>query len=54
MLFQKYPRRLPFEINEYLAKEMTAMLAELGYQSIECRKDINGKDRMMKAKKGNS
>ena len=45
---------LYFEINEYLAKEMTAMLAELGYQSIECRKDINGKDRMMKAKKGNS
>ncbi len=40
---------LYFEINEYLAKEMTSMLIDLGYTSIECRKDLNGKDRMMKA-----
>lgn len=42
---------LYFEINEYLAKEMTEMFETLGYKSIECRKDINGKDRMMKARK---
>ncbi|MCG8582004.1 MAG: peptide chain release factor N(5)-glutamine methyltransferase [Bacteroidales bacterium] len=42
---------LYFEINEYLAAEMTSMLDKLGYKNIECRKDLNGKDRMMKAKK---
>ncbi len=42
---------LYFEINEYLAKDMTDMLSQLGYSNIECRKDINGKDRMMKAVK---
>lgn len=42
---------LYFEINEYLSPEMTDMLTEMGYFSIECRKDINGKDRMMKAHK---
>lgn len=41
--------RLYFEINEYLAKEMMDLLTSLGYTSIECRKDINGKDRMMRA-----
>ncbi|MBR8534796.1 peptide chain release factor N(5)-glutamine methyltransferase [Carboxylicivirga sediminis] len=40
---------LYFEINEYLAKEMTELLRDTGYSNIECRKDINGKDRMMKA-----
>ncbi|MCU4154778.1 peptide chain release factor N(5)-glutamine methyltransferase [Carboxylicivirga sp. A043] len=43
---------LYFEINEYLSKEMTSMLHELGYKNIVCRKDLNGKDRMMKAQKG--
>ncbi len=42
---------LYFEINEYLAKEMTELLISLGYSDVTCRKDINGKDRMMKAQK---
>lgn len=40
-----------FEINEYLAKEMQLMLENLGYGQVVCRKDLNGKDRMMKAVK---
>lgn len=38
-----------FEINEYLQKEMTELLTNIGYINIECRKDIQGKARMMKA-----
>ena len=38
-----------FEINEVYGKEVTAMLAAKGYQHIELRKDMQGKDRMMKA-----
>jgi len=41
-----------FEINEYLEKEMTEMLCNIGYLNIECRKDINGRARMMKAQLG--
>ncbi|TRX72143.1 peptide chain release factor N(5)-glutamine methyltransferase [Carboxylicivirga sp. M1479] len=41
---------LYFEINEYLAKDMEAMLSTAGFNNIEYRKDINGKDRMMKAR----
>lgn len=40
---------LYFEINEYLAAEMEVLLLSLGFTNIKCRKDINGKDRMMKA-----
>jgi len=40
---------LYFEINEFLAEDMTEMLSHLGYSNIECRKDINGRNRMMKA-----
>ena len=39
---------LYFEINEALAKEVTILLKELNYSEIEIRKDINGKDRMVK------
>jgi len=38
-----------FEINEYLGKEMETLLLDLGYHSVICRKDLSGKDRMMKA-----
>lgn len=41
--------QLFFEINEYLEREMVDMLTSLGYANIECRKDINGKARMMRA-----
>ncbi len=40
-----------FEINEYLAEEMRTLLTDLGYHSVICRQDLNGKDRMMKATK---
>ncbi len=41
---------LYFEINEDLSKETTNALSELGFTS-EIRKDINGKCRMIKAKR---
>jgi len=37
-----------FEINEYLATEMIALLKSEGFQNIEINKDIFGKDRMLK------
>ncbi|PXY00911.1 peptide chain release factor N(5)-glutamine methyltransferase [Marinifilum breve] len=41
--------RLYFEINENLGREMTVLLEQKGFSSIQVRKDINGKDRMMSA-----
>lgn len=38
-----------FEINEYLGKEMTEMLRLLGFQNVLLKKDLFGKDRMIKA-----
>jgi release factor glutamine methyltransferase len=38
-----------FEINEALGKEVIEMLANKGFQQIELRKDLQGKDRMVKA-----
>lgn len=43
--------KLYFEINQYLAKETMSLLKEKGFGSIELKKDIFGKDRMIKAKK---
>lgn len=40
---------LYFEINEYLGKEMTALLSQLGFKNCTIKKDIYGKDRMMRA-----
>ncbi len=37
-----------FEINEYLAVELTQLLKSEGFQNIEVKKDIFGKDRMLK------
>ncbi|WP_340113750.1 peptide chain release factor N(5)-glutamine methyltransferase [Maribellus mangrovi] len=39
--------RMFFEINEYLALEMGDMLKHFGFKSVECRKDLSGRDRMM-------
>ncbi len=36
-----------FEINEYLGKEMVDMLIYKGFNNIELRKDMQGKDRMI-------
>ena len=40
---------LYFEINQYLGKEMTELLKNLNFKSVELRKDIYGNDRMTKA-----
>jgi release factor glutamine methyltransferase len=37
-----------FEINEYLGKDMASLLKDMGFQHIEIKKDIYGKDRMLK------
>ncbi|MBU2940631.1 peptide chain release factor N(5)-glutamine methyltransferase [Lacinutrix sp. C3R15] len=39
---------LYFEINEYLGKEMIALLQENNFENIELKQDIFGKDRMLK------
>ena len=41
---------LYFEINEYLTKEMVNMLNDKGFNNIELKKDMQGKDRMIRAK----
>jgi len=40
--------RLYFEINEYLSDDLKALLQTEGFTDIEVRKDIFGKDRMIK------
>ena len=40
-----------FEINERFGKQTVAMLNAIGFVDIELKKDINDKDRMIKAKK---
>lgn len=40
---------LYFEINEYLAAELTALLYKLGFTFVEVRQDFREKDRMLKA-----
>jgi release factor glutamine methyltransferase len=42
---------LYFEINEYLGNEMIQLLKENNFNSIELKKDMFGKDRMIKATK---
>ncbi|MXV52170.1 peptide chain release factor N(5)-glutamine methyltransferase [Pedobacter sp. HMF7647] len=41
--------RLFFEINEHFGKEVSDMLSQKGFKDVVLRKDINGKDRMIKA-----
>jgi release factor glutamine methyltransferase len=40
--------KLFFEINEYLGEEMKSLLKSEGFENIEVKKDIFGKDRMIK------
>jgi release factor glutamine methyltransferase len=40
-----------FEIHESYGNEVVQLLKEIGYKSIELRKDLQGKDRMIKALK---
>lgn len=41
--------QLFFEINQYLGKEMIALLEEMNFKNIELRQDIYKNDRMLKA-----
>ena len=41
--------QLFFEINEYLGKETVSLLKQLGFKDIELKKDMFGKDRMVRA-----
>lgn len=53
-LAQKYlqPKgQLFFEINQYLGDEMIALVQSFGFTQIEIRKDIYGKNRMLRAVK---
>ena len=40
---------LYFEINQYLGKEMVAMVQDFGFTTIELKKDIYANDRMLRA-----
>jgi len=40
-----------FEINEYLGKEMIEMLEDKGFANIHLKKDMQGKDRMIRCNK---
>lgn len=44
--------KLYFEINENYGKEVVDFLSKLGYLQIQIHKDLQGKDRMIAAKKG--
>ncbi|MEO8253922.1 MAG: peptide chain release factor N(5)-glutamine methyltransferase [Flavobacterium sp.] len=41
--------QLYFEINQYLGKEMIALLEKMNFKNIELRKDIYGNDRMTRS-----
>jgi release factor glutamine methyltransferase len=43
--------KIYWEINEALGQECSRLLRDTGYQNIEIRKDIHGKDRMISARK---
>ena len=38
-----------FEINESLGNDVAQLLANKGFQNVEVKKDLNGKDRMIRA-----
>jgi len=41
-----------FEINENLGEELVSLLAAIGFGAIEIKKDINGKNRMLRCQRG--
>lgn len=41
--------QLFLEINEYLGKETVALVKEIGFKTVELKKDLFGKDRMVRA-----
>lgn len=51
IMYLKEKGMLFFELNENFADETTKLLEEIGFVNIELRKDLQGKDRMLKAQK---
>lgn len=51
LLHLKKEGKLFFEINEAFGEEAAALLLKKNYKNIEIRKDMQGKDRMIKAEK---
>jgi release factor glutamine methyltransferase len=51
LIYLKSGGKLFFEIHENLAQETCELLQKLGYQSVEIKKDLQGKDRMIGATK---
>jgi len=51
LLALKPKGKLYFEINEALGKEMMEMVRDLGYQEVRIHQDLQGKDRMLTAKR---
>ena len=51
LVYLKSGGKLFFEIHERFAIETTALLEDLGFVNIQLRKDLQGKDRMLKAQK---
>ncbi|HET6559708.1 MAG TPA: peptide chain release factor N(5)-glutamine methyltransferase [Prolixibacteraceae bacterium] len=49
LLYLRPGGKLYFEINEALGQETVEMLQEKGYTYVELRKDLNGRDRMIRA-----
>ena len=47
--YLKSKGNLFFEIHENLANETKILLENIGFQNVEIRKDLQGKDRMIKA-----
>lgn len=43
--------KLYLEINEFFGSETVALLREIGFTKVELRKDLQGKDRMIKAER---
>jgi len=41
---------LYFEINQYLGKQTVELIRDLGFSTVELRKDMSGNDRMIKAR----
>ena len=54
MIYLKEGGALFYEIHEELTHPMLALLEDIGFVNIEVRKDLQGKDRMMKALKVSS
>ncbi|MCB0845957.1 MAG: peptide chain release factor N(5)-glutamine methyltransferase, partial [Bacteroidetes bacterium] len=42
---------LYFEINEALGSEMIDLMEEAGFSAVELKKDLHGKDRMVRGQK---